>query len=231
MRTTILAFDLSSVCIGVIAATINDGQLEHVKSCPIIPPKFNPETIGYQKTKKKLADKNGVFFNTYYRSGEHSISKTEKIKRDREVRLAANNYVMDYIGGQISKIADVIEPDLIIAEKNEIFNGILTSILLSKIFGILLGVSSSHRIPCDDFKVTVVRSIIPVVKVTREYANSVSEDELKRIPDITKRALRILMEKTYGRYGLSCSTDDESDACVVFHYWYEEIYKKGGFRK
>jgi phosphoheptose isomerase len=33
------------------------------------------------------------------------------------------------------------------------------------------------------------------------------------------------MNKKYGQFGLELHTDDESDACVVFDYWYEDVFK------
>ena len=53
---TVLAFDLSTACVGVVAAVVDKDtkQPTLVKSCPIIPKKFSPEQLGYKKSKKKL---------------------------------------------------------------------------------------------------------------------------------------------------------------------------------
>ena len=225
---TVLAFDLSTACVGVVASVINKDTKEPilVKSCPIIPKRFSPEELGYRKSKKRLpTSKSGEFLNTYYKDGETTISKSEKQRRDREVRTKENLFVLDYIGKQISTIINAIRPDVIIVEKNEIFNGILTSVLLGKVMGVLIGIASSHSIPLKEFKVSKVRSIIDLNKATRDLVESISEEELKKVPDVTKRALRKLMEKKYGQYGLECKTDDESDACVVFNYWLESEFE------
>ena len=227
-NVTVLAFDLSTACVGVVAAVIDKDtkQPTLVKSCPIIPKKFSPEQLGYKKSKKKLPTaKSGEFLNTYYKEGEKTITKTEKQKRDREVRIQENLFVLDYIGKQISTIINAIRPDIIIVEKNEIFNGILTSVLLGKVMGVLIGIASSHSIPLKEFKVSKVRSVIDLNKTVREFVESVTEDELKKVPDVTKRALRKLMESKYGQYGLDCKTDDESDAFVVFNYWLESEFE------
>ena len=223
---TVLAFDLSTACVGVVAGVIDKEKKIPmlVKSCPIIPKKFSPEQLGYKKSKKKLpTPKSGEFLNTYYKEGETTITKTEKMRRDREVRIQENLFILDYIGKQISVIVDTIKPDIIIVEKNEIFNGILTSVLLGKVMGVLIGIASSHSIPLKEYKVSKVRGIIDLTETVKKFVESVTEDELRKVPDITKRALRKLMESKYGQYGLECKTDDESDACVVFNYWLNEI--------
>lgn len=223
---TVLSFDLSTACVGVVAAVLDNDSKKPVliKSCPIIPERFSAETLGYRKSKKKLpTPKSGEFLNTYYKIGEHTITKSEKLKRDREVRIKENLFVLDYIGRQISAIVDSIRPNIIIVEKNEIFNGVLTSVLLGKVMGVLIGIASSHSIPVNEFKVTKVRSIINLTETTRNFVESITEEELKKVPDVTKRALRKLMEAKYGQYGLECKTDDESDACVVLNYYLEEV--------
>jgi len=228
-KFTVLVFDLSSVCVGVIASIIdtNTGDPILVKSCPIIPKSFNPEELGYKKTKKKLlTGKNGESINSYYRLGEESISKVEKKKRDTQVRNKKNSFVLKYIGEQITKIVTAIQPDLIVVEKNEIFNGVLTSVLLGKVMGVLIGVASSKSIDVIEYPVKEVRGPIDLVKVTHDLVDNLTEKEILKIPDITKRALRKYMEKKYGKYGLECNTDDESDACVVFNYWLEEKFKR-----
>lgn len=224
---TVLAFDLSTVCVGVVAGIVDKKTKKPilVKSCPIIPRKFSPEKLGYMRSKKRLPTaKSGEVLNTYYKQGEATISKSEKQKRDREVRIKGNLFTLEYIGKQISLIISEVKPDIILVEKNEIFNGVLTSVLLGKVMGVLIGVASSYSIPVnDEFKVSKVRSIIDLKKAVKSLVESLSEDEIKKVPDVTKRALRKLMEEKYGEYGLVCKTDDESDACVVFNYWLEVI--------
>lgn len=227
-KITVISFDLSSVCIGVVASIINTTTKEiiTVKSCPIIPKIFNPEELGYRKSKKKMpTGKSGEFINSYYKAGEVKVSKVEKKKRDAQVRSKNNLFTLQYIGRQITKIVEVIEPDLIIVEKNEIFNGVLTSVLLGKVMGVLIGIASSKGIIVKDYTVKQVRSIIDIIEATHNLVDNLSEKEILKIPDITKRALRVYMESKYGKYGLECATDDESDACVVFNYWYEKDFK------
>lgn len=232
MKYTVISFDLSSVCIGVIGAIIDstDNEALLVKSCPIIPKKFDPTILGYMKSKKKLPNKsNTEFFNTYYKKDEKTISKQEKKRRDVEVRTNKDLYVLRYIGEQINKIFSVLKPSIVIVEKNEIFNGVLTSILLAKIMGDLTGICASNGIPLYEYKVRIVRKNLNIHKITHELVDNLTEEEILKIPDITKRALRKYMESKYGHLGLKCSTDDESDACVVFDYWHG-LLKRGEFK-
>lgn len=221
----VLSFDLSSVCIGVIAANIlDDKSVNMVKSCPIIPKPLSPTELGFRKSKKKLPTKTGEMLNTYYKDGETIISKSEKRKRDVLYRTSNNSHVLKYISLNINELVDKINPDLIIVEKNKIFNGILTSVLLGEIMGILVGAAGSKNIQVIPFDVNVVRKPLNVTKVVQDFCKGKTEKELNALPDVTKRALRELMEKKYGKYGLKCSTDDESDACVVFDYWYNHKF-------
>ena len=115
----------------------------------------------------------------------------------------------------------MIKPNVVLVEKNKIFNGVLTSVLLGKVMGVLVGITTSKGIPLKEYEVATVRKNINIVKCIEELVSELSQEEIDKIPDITKRALRKYMEKKYGKYGLKCSTDDESDACVVFDHWLE----------
>lgn len=217
----VLAFDLSSVCIGVVAAKVENNKLQKVLSCPVIPPKFDATTLGFLKSKKKVytSSNKSKMVNSYVYPNEDYVSEANKKKRDVLVRKSKDIFVLDYIGKQLNVLIDSINPDLIIVEKTEIFNGVLTSVLLAKVFGVLVGAATSKNIKVQEYKVKEARSIIDLVKITKELTLNLTEDEISKIPDITKRALRTFMEKKYGHLGLKCSTDDEGDACVVLNYW------------
>lgn len=193
-------------------------KINKIMSCPIIPPDYSAVTLGFMKTKKKLPTKSGELLSTYYKIGEVSISKAEKERRDDAVRAQKDLYVLANISKAMAGLIDNIKPDLILVEKNAIFNGILTSILLAKVMGTLLGLSGRLGIPVKEYAVSKVRSILNVGKVVVEFCKGKSEEELRRIPDITKRALGELMSK---EYGIIFNTDDEGDAGVLFNYWYK----------
>lgn len=210
----VIAFDLSSVCIGCVVADV-DKKVLKIASCPIIPEKFNPETLGYLKSKGKLRSKNKTFLS-WKKKGEVEIPESEKKKRDSEVRQAKDLFLLKNISEQITEILS-LSPDLVIVEKNEIFNGILTSVLLAKIMGVLQGICGSKSIPVKEYKVAHIRSKYNVSKLVLSLAESSSKEELQKIPDVSKRAIRKMLSQKYPT--ISFQTDDESDACLVFDYW------------
>ena len=218
----VMSFDLSSVCIGLICARLDGkGIANKVMSAPIIPKQFSPICLGYKASKKKLKTKSGELLNTYWKDGEVEITKVEKAKRDKEVRAKKDIYVLEYIGKQMGDMIDRIKPDLILVEKNAAFNGILTTVLLAKVMGSLLGIAGYKGIPVVEYPVSQVRAHHNVAKLVKEFVKGKTQEELQALPDITKAALRELMYNKYKDLGILFQTDDESDACVVFDYWYE----------
>lgn len=219
----ILSFDLSTKCIGVVAAVIDDdGGILKMKSIPIIPPSFSAEILGFLKSKRKILTKNGTEINSYVYKNETTLSIQEKKKRDVLVRHAKNKFVLKEISKAINIIVEGINPTIILVEKNEIFNGILTSVLLAEVRGILLGIANSKGIDVRDFKVNEVRKILNKTELIKKLVKDIGEDAVKKLPDVTKSALRKSMQEKYGKYGLQMNTDDEGDACVVLNYFLEE---------
>jgi hypothetical protein len=224
----IMAFDLSTSCVGVVTADIDDNtkQIKKALSCPIIPRKFSPEVLGYLKSKKKLSTKSGEILNTYARPGEVQISKAEKERRDREVRGKKDIWVLEDISATMGKLINTIKPNLILVEKNVAgYNGMLTIVLLAKVMGTLLGISGMLGIPVEEYAVNKVRSVFNISQLIRDFTANKTAQELQQIPDITKRALRVEMERRYGKYGIKFQTDDESDGAVVLNYWFTELYR------
>lgn len=220
----IMAFDLSTKIIGVVAAEVDvtvSGEkiVRKVTSVPIVPPTFDVTTLGFKKTKKRVHTKNGKSISSYvYKDGRDGdiVSETEKKTRDRLVRGQKDIFVLEEIGRQIEEKINVVQPNLILVEKNCIFNGVLTTVLLAKVMGVLLGVAGAKHIPVEEYAVNEVRSVFNIPRMLKEFSEGKTETELKAIPDVTKRALRAKMEDIYD---IKFLTDDESDACVVFHYW------------
>lgn len=226
----IMVFDLSTACIGVVAAELDEktGKIIKMKSCPIIPKDFDPTVLGYMKTKKKLpTPKGNKTVNTYWKQGETSVTEAEKKRRDTEVRAKKDIYILEQIGSTMGNLINAIKPDKILVEKNAIFNGILTTVLLAKVMGTLLGIGGMLGIPIEEYPVNVVRSVLDIPTLLKVFTVKHTAEELQRVPDVTKRALREEMERLYGKFGIKFQTDDESDACVVWHYWYtKELWYK-----
>lgn len=227
----VLNFDLSTTCIGAVAVDISDasGKISLMKSCPIVPGKFHPTGLGFEKTKKKVrASRNSKeTISSWVRKGEEIVSASEKRRRDVAVREAQNLFLLTDLGASMGKLVDGVAPHIINVEQNAMFNGILTIELLAKLLGVLLGVAATRCIPVNQFKVVTVRARWDPAKLVREFSKRHSAEQLKAFPDVTKAALRAAAAEKYGQFGLCLRTDDESDACIVFDYWYEEIYLPG----
>ncbi|MEG0728199.1 MAG: hypothetical protein RR420_01115 [Anaerovoracaceae bacterium] len=220
----VVSFDLSSSCIGVLLTRIEDGKIIKCDSCPVVPSNSSNirERFGFMSSKKRLPTRSGKLINTWWRKGEESISQTEKNKRDREVREYVNNCILSDISFKLGAIINTTNPDLILVEKNAAFNGILTTKLLAEVMGILVGISGNASIPVIKYPVNQVRSILDVSKLTTILRDELSEEEMMSLPDVTKRAIGNHLSKIYN---INFSTDDESDACAVFHYWWTQDYK------
>lgn len=212
----IMAIDSSSVCSGIVLAdTLKDGSVLKVGSAPIIPSKFDVTTLGYLKTKKKMP--NG--FLSYVRNKDETVSKTEAKKRNVEVRHKQNNHKAKDIGNQLSYLIKNTKPDLVLIERNRIFNSQLTSVLLGEVMGIVEGVCASCGIDLEKFTVEEMRKSINSTKLVKEFSQKKTEEELASMEDVTKEAIKDYMVEIYGKFGFNPSTLDESDACLVFHYW------------
>lgn len=212
----IMAIDSSSVCSGIVLAdTLKDGSVLKVGSAPIIPSKFDVTALGYLKTKKKMP--NG--FLSYVRNKDETVSKTEAKKRNVEVRHKQNNHKAKDIGSQLSYLIEHTKPDLVLIERNRIFNSQLTSVLLGEVMGIVEGVCASCGIDLEKFTVEEMRKSINSTKLVKEFSQKKTEQELFSMGDVTKEAIKDYMVEIYGKFGFNPTTLDESDACLVFHYW------------
>ena len=211
----IMAIDSSSICSGIVVADVKDNKLVKIGSAPIIPSKFNVTTLGYLKTKKRMP--NG--FLSYVKNKDETVSKTEAKKRNVEVRHKQNNHKAKDIGGQLSYLIKNTKPDLVLIERNRIFNSQLTSVLLGEVMGIVEGVCASCSIDLEKFTVEEMRKSINSTKLVKEFSQKKTEQELISMEDVTKEAIKYYMIEIYGKYGFNPTTLDESDACLVFHYW------------
>lgn len=210
----IMAIDSSSTCSGIVIADTKEDKIK-IGSAPIIPSKFDVTTLGYLKTKKKMP--NG--FLSYVRDKDETVSKTEAKKRNVEVRHKQNNHKAKDIGRQLSYLIKNTKPDLVLIERNRIFNSQLTSVLLGEIMGIVEGVCASCGIDLEKFTVEEMRKSINSTKLVKEFSQKKTEEELASMEDVTKEAIKDYMVEIYGKFGFNPTTLDESDACLVFHYW------------
>lgn len=216
----IMAFDLSSVCIGCVVAKLDNHKIEKIASAPIIPKKDSdiPLKLGFIRTKHKC--ENGL--TSYVKYSGENVSKAEKKRRDVLVRDTQNAYILENISKELSDVITAISPDKIVVEKHAIFNGILTSVLLAKISGILIGVAGDNGISVSEYPVKEVRSIYNLPELTKEFIKTKKPEDLIKIPDVTKASIGFYLSK---KYGITFKTYDESDACAVFDYYMERKYE------
>lgn len=222
----VVALDSSSTCTGVVVADIKRNKIVKIGSCPIIPEKFDISSLGYRKTKKKMKSEDGTEYSSYIKPEESHVSAIEAKKRNVHVRHEKNSHKMKNIGAQLDNIIKYLKPDLIVIEKNKTFNSILTTALLAEVMGLVEGVASANGIAIKKYTVEQVRKNINCAKITSEFAKTRTPAELSNMSDVTKESIKDYMMQLYQGKGFEPGTLDESDACLVFHYWFENEYNK-----
>lgn len=217
----VLSLDLSSVCIGALFCTIDDhGQITKMQTSPIVPKPFSAEALGYLKTKKKVSSGKDMI-TAWVKPGEEKITKVEKKRRDSEVRSAKDQHLIREIGSTLGRLVDALQPTLILVEKNEIFNGILTSVLLAKIMGSLQAICAIKEIPFEEIRVRKIREAYDIKSMSGEYQKYMESNGIDTFTDMTKEAIGHHLKTKYKQFNISFLTNDESDAVAVFDYWYE----------
>lgn len=113
------------MCIGCIAAEMDGPKIKIVRSCPIMPPRFDINSLGFMKTKKKLPTPSGnKLLSTWYQNGEHTVSEKEKKRRDVLVRERDNLFKLTNMSATMGNIIKIIGPDVMSVEQNAMFNGV-----------------------------------------------------------------------------------------------------------
>lgn len=234
MRTKVLAFDLNTNCTGVFGAVLKSGEINSIQSSSIMVPKYDhTRNYPYMTTKKKLPAKPGgePVHMTYCLKFEEYVSATEKKKRDAKIRHAKNKFHIDIMSRKIGLLLHEVKPDFVLVERNEMFNGIMTIEILAKLTGTLIGECNALGIPYRELNVNTVRKPYNVAELSAKYAKTLSPEKLASIKYLSKEAIRDHLSKKYARLMDDESiirlmkTLDESDAALVFDYWYEYIYK------
>lgn len=226
----VLAYDLNTHHTGVLGAVIDDddGKILSIMSATIQVIDFKVrDHFPYRESKKKLpTSPNGQkTHSTYFLPGETHVSQTNKRKRDAEVRQFRNTYQRDHMSKQYAALMKKVNPDFVLLERNEIFNGLLTIEVLAKLTGTLIGQCNAMGIPYEEHNVNTVRKPYDVAKMGMTFSKGKSPEYLAGLEDVTKAAIGDFLEKKYKSFGLRFDTLDESDAALVFDYWYTHWYK------
>lgn len=209
----VIAFDLSSTLIGATYGVIEDRVIKNVRTEGIVPRKPNGKDYGYTTQKPK---KIGSGYPAYLLPGEHHISKAEAERRARFIKHDSHRQLLLNIGEDIGERVEAFSPSRLIIERNESFNGVLTTKLLAEIAGGLFFYSGLARIPFEDLNAAVVRkSVRDNIALTR--AERVLSDGTLALD--TKTEIKERLRKVYGHLiDFDTMTTDESDSLALFHH-------------
>lgn len=220
---TILAFDLSSARTGCVCASLDDKEIKFMDTFSVSPSVNRHGIIsglGFLPQKQTLSKK-GKKMSFYAKSHGEQITQAEKQKRDVLVRNTVNGIIKKEISSAFKKVVENIKPDLILVERNEAFNGVLTTKFLAEIRGILEGVAVEQ--PILQYSVSEIRKKFNLAKMTREYIKSLDNPKyIQGKKDITKLVIKDYLEN---KYSIRCGNTDESDALAVFDHYYETEVK------
>ncbi len=218
----IMTFDLSSKCIGVTFAQLEQGKIVYGKTIPVIPEKLDAKQLGF-KTKQPTA--RGLF-----KMDEGHVSAKELKNRQRIFKHSRHNFLLTNIGKQLGHFLLQIKPQAIAIERNKSFKGILTTKLLAEIAGGLYFWAGATRIPIYDWDESEIRAKIrrdiPETDLSHRVTGQTSIDTKWEI----QCRLRTYFENEHpGIFDFSGMTLDESDSLAVFYFLYTEIILKNEF--
>lgn len=217
----VMAFDLSSTCIGVTFAEIDERtkKITYGKTLPIIPKDLDPRELGYTTKQAKKVAYGGKEFKGFLKEGEFSISKTEADRRIARLKAMRHNYLLRDIGKQCGEFLNKIKPDVIIIERNSAFNGILTTKLLAEIAGGIYFYAGAHGNSLHDYNESTVRA-----KIRKDIPEFTYEKDGQKALDTKWEIfcrLRSYFEKEHpGIFNFENMGMDESDSLAVFYHYY-----------
>lgn len=224
-----MTFDLSSTCIGVTFAQVENKQIVYGKTLPIIPKKPDARDLGYTTKTPKTISSSGNTYKTYLKPGEMFVSKAEAERRRSTFKNLEHNYLLRNIGQQCGMFLNKIKPDVLAIERNKSFNGILTTKLLAEIAGGMYFYSGAHGITLYDWDEATIRAKIR--KDILSFSLQKNEEEEKIAVDtkweIYCRLREYFSTKHNQPFDFSNMTLDESDSLAVFYYLYTTILLKG----
>lgn len=209
----IVALDLSSSLIGATYGVVEDGLVTSVRTEGIVPRRPDGRDYGYTtKTPKRI----GRGYPAFLHPGEHHISEAEAKRRLRHVKTDTHRRLLLNIGADIGERIEAFGPDRLLIERNQSFNGVLTTKLLAEIAGGLFFYSGLARIDFEDLDAQTVRkSVRGDLPLTR--AERVLEDGTLALA--TKLEIKERLRKAYGHLtDFDAMSTDESDALALFHH-------------
>lgn len=222
----VMTFDLSSSCIGVVFAQLDD-RLTYADTLAIVPKPPTAKDFGFTTIEPKVIHSNGQRYKAFLREDEVVISKTEADRRASAMKAIIHNHLLRNIGEQCGRYLTKVRPDVICIERNASFNGVLTTKLLAEIAGGLFFHAGVHSInEFYDWNVGTIRAKIRHDITDFSLLSKEGKKSLDTKWEIHCR-LRSYFEKDCpGLFRFDDMTMDESDALAVFYYWYTTKWKE-----
>lgn len=210
----VVSFDLSSSCIGVSLATVENKEFKQVGCIPIIPVRPTGKDVGYTTDKPKKIAYRGSEFKGYLKPGEFSISKTEADKRKAQFKTLEHNHLLRNIGKQCGLILKKVQPHEVVIERNMSFNGILTTKLLAEIAGGIYFYCGANDIEMFDYPESTIRAFIRRQLTSFTYENEVGDVALD-----TKWEIYCRLRTYFGDLvDFTKLTLDETDSLAALYY-------------
>lgn len=209
----VITFDLSSTLIGITYGVVEDRVIKSIRTEGVVPRKPDGTHFGYTTKRPK---KIGRGYPAFLLPGEHHVSKAEAVQRVKRVKQEGHRDLLLQIGADLGRRLEAFPPSRLVIERNESFNGILTTKLLAEIAGGLFFYSGLKQIPFEDLNAALVRKTvrdtIPLSRDERVLADGTLALE-------TKLEIKERLRKVYGHLlDFDHMTTDESDSLALFHH-------------
>lgn len=216
---TVMTFDLSTTCTGVVIAVFDGATLTNLSTVSIVPSSIDPASVGYLKNRQKTKTKKGESINSYVTHKGEIVSKTEKKRRDVIIkRLSEENRLAETTHAIRSLIKDN-KPVIILMEANMAFRNMDTTRKLAEVAGVLQAIALAEGIKLEKINVATARAHWNLSRECIKFARNLTEEELQKI-DLTKETLKRLMLDIFSGYKLNREmSTDESDALVLLNHW------------
>ena len=222
----VMCFDLSSTCIGVTFGKVVNNHIKALTTLAVYPSPPSGHDLGYTTKNPKTIYYKGKTFQGFLKPEEAYISKKEAERRMSKYRSSAHKGLLKDIGKKLGFYLELINPDILAIERNEAFNGVMTTKLLAEIAGGIYFYAGMKKKPLFDINVSKIRAKIrkDIKEFTRyETVSELDEARMKLMALDTKWEiycrLRSYFETNHpGLVNFKEMTMDESDSLAVFYY-------------
>lgn len=206
---SIVALDISGSCTGMSHIVTDNSRIVAITTRALRPADgFNGTACGYSPHKRRAWTLAGDSFQSWVYPGEKLLSRTEKTRRDKEMRQAQRAYILEHLGNGLREALTEWAPTFILLERNAAFHGILTTKALAEYAGVAWGVARVFA-PVEEWPVATIRACFPSARGV-----SSPKEEVQRV-----------LEEIYAPWRQGPWTLDESDSLAVFHAWWTSGFR------